>query len=264
MSMIAVERSALAFPSLEGRVAAITGGGRGLGLAMASALAENGALVLIGSLSETDNQTALDKLSLFGARVHCRYLDVTRRESCEEFVAHAVEAYGQLDIMLCNAGISVSQSALATTDAVWEQTLDVDLTGAFNSAVAAGRRMTAQPTGGSIVVTSSNASLVGFDGLVAYGAAKGGVNQLVRSLALEWGRYNVRVNAIAPGWTSHRMQGNGDHVDPAVAGAAIARTPLRRFGTPEEISAAALFLASDCASFITGTVLPVDGGYASS
>ena len=252
------------FPSLKGRVAAITGGGRGLGLAMASALAENGALVLIGSPSEADNQTALDKLSLLSEHVHCRHLDVTRRESCDEFAAQAVKAYGRLDIMLCNAGISISQSALATTEAAWEQTLAVDLTGVFNSAAAAGRLMTAQPAGGSIVVTSSNASLVGFDGLAAYGAAKGGVNQLVRSLALEWGRYNVRVNAVAPGWTRHRMQGNGDHVDSSIAEAAMARTPLRRFGTPEEIAAAALFLASDCASFITGIVLPVDGGYASS
>jgi NAD(P)-dependent dehydrogenase (short-subunit alcohol dehydrogenase family) len=111
------------------------------------------------------------------------------------------------------------------------------------------------------VVTSSNASLVGFSGLSAYGAAKGGVNQLVRSLALEWGPYNVRVNAVAPGWTSHRMEGNGDRVKSEVSDAAIARTPLRRFGTAEEISAATLFLASDSASFITGAVLAVDGGY---
>jgi NAD(P)-dependent dehydrogenase (short-subunit alcohol dehydrogenase family) len=261
--MIPAGRGALAFPSLEGRVAAVTGGSRGLGLAMACALAGNGVKVLIGSPSEADNQAALDRLNAIGGQVRSRYLDVASRDSCEAFVVDAVDSFGRIDIMLCNAGISISQPALETSEATWEKTLGVDLTGVFNSAVAAARQMTAQATGGSIVVTSSNASLVGFHGLSAYGAAKGGVNQLVRSFALEWGRHNIRVNAVAPGWTDHRMEGNGHSVDSAVAAAAIARTPLRRFGTADEIAAAALFLASDSASFVTGTVLAVDGGYTS-
>jgi NAD(P)-dependent dehydrogenase (short-subunit alcohol dehydrogenase family) len=253
--------SSLAFPALNGRVAAVTGGSRGLGLAMAWALVRNGATVLIGSLSETDNQSALERLNGIGGQARGRHLDVTSRESCAAFVADAVARHGRLDIMLCNAGISIAQPALETSEATWEKTLGVDLTGVFNSAVAAAEQMRTQATGGSIVVTSSNASLVAFQGMSAYGAAKGGVNQLVRSLALEWGPHTIRVNAVAPGWTDHRMEGNGESVDRTVADAAIARTPLRRFGTTEEIAAATLFLASDSASFITGTVLAVDGGY---
>jgi NAD(P)-dependent dehydrogenase (short-subunit alcohol dehydrogenase family) len=261
--MIENIRSSLAFPSLNGRVAAISGGSRGLGLAMALALAGNGASVVIGSPSNADNQAALERLKSVGGQASAHHLDVTSRESCEAFVTSAVKDFGRLDIMLCNAGISISQSAFETSEQTWAKTIGIDLAGVFNSAVAAARKMTMQSTGGSIVVTSSNASLVGFNGLSAYGAAKGGVNQLVRSLALEWGQHNIRVNAVAPGWTEHRMEGNGHSVNATVAEAAIARTPLKRFGTADEIAAATLFLASESASFITGTVLAVDGGYTS-
>ncbi|RAZ91743.1 oxidoreductase [Mesorhizobium hawassense] len=261
--MIQSIRSSLAFPSLGGRVAAITGGSRGLGLAMALALVENEVSVIIGSPSNEANHAALKKIEVFEGQAVCQFLDVTKRESCEAFVQSAIEHFGQLDIMLCNAGVSISETAFETSQQTWAKTIGVDLDGVFNSSVAAARKMTTQPSGGSIVVTSSNASLVGFNGLSAYGAAKGGVNQLVRSLALEWGQHNIRVNAVAPGWTDHRMEGNDHSVNTAAAEAAIARTPLKRFGTAEEIVAAALFLASDCASFITGTVLVVDGGYTS-
>jgi NAD(P)-dependent dehydrogenase (short-subunit alcohol dehydrogenase family) len=228
---------------------------------MAHALAANGAAVLIGSPSEADNQDALDKLGKVTDQVRSRHLDVTSRESCDAFVANAVSEFQCIDIMLCNAGISISQAAFETTEDTWDRTLGVDLTGVFNSAAAAARQMKRQSGGGSIVMTSSNASLVGFPGLAAYGAAKGGVNQLMRSLAVEWGSHNIRVNAVAPGWTNHRMEGNGHKVDEAVSSVALARTPLKRFGTAEEIAAATLFLASESASFITGTVLAVDGGY---
>jgi NAD(P)-dependent dehydrogenase (short-subunit alcohol dehydrogenase family) len=116
-------------------------------------------------------------------------------------------------------------------------------------------------SGGSLVFTSSTAAQVGFERLTAYSAAKGAVNQLVRSLAMEWGPHRIRVNAIAPGWTSHRMEGNDKTVDRSVIEKGIARTPLRRVGELAEIVAPALFLASDAASFITGTIVIVDGGY---
>jgi NAD(P)-dependent dehydrogenase (short-subunit alcohol dehydrogenase family) len=228
---------------------------------MARSLAANGAAVAVGSLSEPDNREAVAVLEAHGARTFSQHLDVTSRRSCEDFVGRVVDEFGRLDVMVCNAGVSRGETALETTEETWARTIGVDLTGVFNTAVAAARAMMKTAAGGSVVVTSSNASLVAFDGLAAYGAAKAGVNQLVRSLAVEWGAHNIRVNAVAPGWTDHRMEGNDHRADAAVAGAAVARTPLKRFGTADEIAAAVLFLASDAASFVTGAILPVDGGF---
>lgn len=253
--------AAATYPDLKGRVAAVTGGGRGLGKAMALSLAANGAHVLVGSLSLEESEDVATEIRRAGGSAVAHRLDVVRREDCEAFVRRAVEAFGSLDVMVCNAGISPLAPALDTDAETWRRTIDVDLTGAFNTAVAAGRRMVESGAGGSIVLTSSTAAQVAFERLAAYGAAKGAINQLVRSLAMEWGPQGVRVNAVAPGWTDHRMQGNASAVDPAAIAKGIERTPLRRVGKPSEIAAAVLFLASDASSFITGAVIPVDGGY---
>ncbi|MGE0210850.1 MAG: SDR family NAD(P)-dependent oxidoreductase [Parvibaculaceae bacterium] len=248
-------------PDLRGRVAAVTGGGRGLGLAMARHLAANGAHVLVGSISEQESEEAAELIRREGGTVEGSRLDVINREECEAFVARAVDRFGRLDIMMCNAGISIPGSAFETDAQAWDRTLAIDLTGVFNTALAAGRHMVKAGTGGAIVVTSSTAARVAFEGLTAYCAAKGGVEQLVRSLAAEWGPHGIRVNAVAPGWTSNRMQGNEAKVDRSMLDAGIDRTPLRRVGEVDEIAAPAVFLASDAASFITGAVLVVDGGY---
>lgn len=250
-----------AHPDLKGRVAAVTGGSRGLGLAMARHLAANGARVLIGSISAAESEDAAEAIRRQGGSAEGCRLEVAERESCEGFVARAVDRFGRLDIMMCNAGISVPGSALETDVRGWNDTLSVDLTGVFNSALAAGREMMKAGNGGTIVVTSSTAARVAFEGFTAYCAAKGGVEQLVRSLAAEWGPHGIRVNAVAPGWTSNRMQGNEAKLDRAVLDAGIARTPLRRVAEVDEIAAPAVFLASDAASFVTGAVLVVDGGY---
>jgi NAD(P)-dependent dehydrogenase (short-subunit alcohol dehydrogenase family) len=256
-----VTPNAAIYPDLKGRVAAVTGGSRGIGEAMALGLAANGAHVLIGSISLEEGEIAAKKISEMGGSALAFYLDVAKREDCESFVRHAVDRFGSLDIMMCNAGISVAADALSTDVALWDRTIGIDLTGAFNTAIAAGHQMVDQGSGGSIVFTSSTAAQVGFERLTAYSAAKGAVNQLMRSLAMEWGPHRIRVNAIAPGWTSHRMTGNETAVGRGTIEKGIARTPLRRVGELAEIAAPALFLASEAASFITGAVLTVDGGY---
>ena len=254
-------RFAARYPDLNGRVAAVTGGSRGLGRAIALALAANGAHVLIGSIAPAKSDEVVDEISATGGSAHAQALDICHRDQCEAFIRCAVERWGSLDIMICNAGIGPAGPARDVSSEIWQRMIAVNLTGAFNSAIVAADQIISSGKGGSIVFTSSNAAQVGFDGLAAYGAAKAGVNQLVRSLALELGPHAIRVNAIAPGWTNHRMEGNEGKVDPQILAAGIARTPLKRVGEVEEIAAAAVFLASEAASFISGVVLTVDGGY---
>jgi NAD(P)-dependent dehydrogenase (short-subunit alcohol dehydrogenase family) len=249
------------YRDFNGRVVAITGASRGLGLAMARVFAHNGAHVLIGSLSFSESERAVDIILKAGGSAVPYELDVADREQCGRFVAHAIDRFGALDVMMCNAGISIHADAFATTEQAWQRTLDVDLTGAFNTAVCAAQRMKESGKGGAIVFTSSTAAQVGFGRLAAYGAAKSAINQLVRTLALEWGPHAIRVNAIAPGWTNHRMEGNEAIVDQLAIERGIVRTPLGRVGEPAEIAAPAIFLASQAASFITGVILTADGGY---
>jgi len=228
---------------------------------MALALAANGARVVIGSIAPAESDEVVRQIRAKGGSAFSQPLDVRCREQCATFARYAAEQMGALDIMICNAGIGPAADAREMCTDIWQRTIDVNLTGAFNAAVTAADRMICQAKGGAIVFTSSNAAQVSFGGLAAYGAAKAGVNQLVRSLATEFGPHGIRVNAVAPGWTTHRMEGSEGNVDPHILAAAIARTPLKRVGEVEEIAAAAVFLASEAASFISGVVLTVDGGY---
>ena len=248
---------------LTGKVAAVTGGGRGLGLAIAKAFAACGAKVVVGSRKIEDCESAAGAINTeYGREAMAQVVDVRDRAACEQFVAAAVRRFGGLDILMSNAGISIPKAALETDEREWQQTVDVDLTGCFNISVAAARHMIEKGRGGAIVVTSSNAGTLAFSRLTAYAAAKGGVDQLVRSLAFEWGPKGIRVNGIAPGWTEHGMRDNESLVDdPAAIEQINRRTPLGRFGQVEEIAGPAIFLASPAASFVTGVVLRVDGGY---
>jgi NAD(P)-dependent dehydrogenase (short-subunit alcohol dehydrogenase family) len=248
---------------LTGKVAVVTGGGRGLGRAIAIGLAACGAKVVVGSRKIEDCQSTVGAIEAeCGGEAIAQSIDVLDRKACDEFVAAAVRRFGRLDILMSNAGICIPKAALETDEQDWRQTMDVDLTGCFNMSVAAGRHMIERHRAGAIVITSSNASTVAFSRLAAYGAAKGGVDQLVRSLAFEWGSSGIRVNGIAPGWTEHNMRDNETLVDdPAVVDQINVRTPLGRVGRVEEIARPAIFLASPAASFVTGVILRVDGGY---
>ena len=245
-----------------GKVAAVTGAGRGIGRAIALALGAAGARVLAGARTIGDCEKTAEAIRKAGGEAAAARLDVTSRAECESFVAAAVARWGRLDIMMCNAGISIPRPALDTDEATWRKLLDVDLTGSFNAALAAGQHMADSGAGGAIVITSSNAGQVGFANLVAYCAAKGGVNQVVRTLAVEWAPYGIRVNGIAPGWLEHVMRNAAfEREDPRVKDEISLTTPLRRMGTNDEVVGPALFLASGAASFVTGVVMPVDGGY---
>lgn len=189
-------------------------------------------------------------------------VDTSVRADCQALVDGAMERFGKLDVMVCNAAICILKSAEETEEDEWDRVIDIDLKGYFNCAQLAARQMMRQGSGGSIVMTSSNASLVGFPDLLAYSAAKGGVDQMVRSMAVEWGGKGIRVNAFNPGYTENVMTGMvGEREDPWVRNAIEKMTPMGRVGRETEFVGPVIFLASDASSFISGVVLPVDGGY---
>ena len=158
--------------------------------------------------------------------------------------------------MVVNHGILGAAAAEELELASWRRTLEVNLTGAFSCAQAAARQMIAQGDGGAIVFTSSTASMVGFEQLLAYGVSKGGIDQMVRQLAVEWGPYQIRVNAINPGYTTHGMREGGERKSDPPEELLRQMTPMGRRGAPEEMVGPALFLASEAASFVTGVCLP--------
>lgn len=229
---------------------------------MARGLSEAGAKVALAARSQEDLEAVSSEIEASGGMTLCQPFDATKEGAAEGLVRAAVETWGRLDIMVVNHGTAVAEDARDCSRAGWNKTIDVNLTSAFFCCQAAAKQMIEQGQGGSIVVTSSTASSVAFAGLAAYGASKGGVDQMVRQLASEWGAFGIRVNGIAPGYTTHRMRDSTSNSwDPEIEQQVKLFTPMERRGTPEEFAGPAVFLASDAASFVTGVVLPVDGGY---
>lgn len=248
---------------LAGRTAIVTGAGRGLGRAMAKALAQAGAKVAVGARTMAEVEETAAEINAAGGHAFAVHVDATKPEDCRRMIERAVASGGALDIAVVNHGIGDSAAAEATSEDMFRRMVEINLTGCFNVAQAAGRQMIRQKRGGSIVLVSSTGSLVGFAGLAAYGASKGGVDQLCRQLAVEWGPHNIRVNCVNPGYTTHRMRGSDARGDDEAAVEEEMRrmTPMQRRGTPEEMAWPVVFLASPAAAFISGVVLPVDGGY---
>jgi len=247
---------------LTGRTAIVTGAGRGLGRAIVRGLAEAGAKVVVsGRTGDIVAETAA-ALRADGHDAIDVVFDACNRGDCQRLVDATVEHFGRLDIMVVNHGIGQARAAEDIETDDWNEMIGINLTGAFNCAQLAGRQMIAQGGGGSIVFTSSTASLVAFDGLTSYSVSKAGVDHLARQLALEWGRHRIRVNAINPGYMTTHMRGSDDrHEDPSDIERIQSLTPLGRKGTPEELVGPVVFLASDASSFVTGHVMPVDGGW---
>jgi NAD(P)-dependent dehydrogenase (short-subunit alcohol dehydrogenase family) len=247
--------------SLQGKVAIVTGSGRGLGRAIAKGMAEAGAAVVTSARNAAEAQSAADEIVTAGGRAIAVPTDVSDPKACAALVERAVAAFGRLDIMACNAGIILTNPADQATPEELEQTLKINVGGVMYCAQAAAKQMEKQG-GGAIVVTSSNASLVAFPDLLTYNISKGGVDQMVRTLAVEWAPRNIRVNAFNPGYLEHSMtRSEGTVSDPETEAAILRMTPMRRRGKVDEVVGVAIFLASDASSFITGTVLPVDGGW---
>jgi len=247
---------------LSGRNAIVTGSGRGLGRAMARGLAEAGASVVIGDLDGESARDAAKELQTVGRRAIAVAFDARKRADVERLVATATETLGGLDIMVVNHGIATTAKAEDIAAEAWSETIDVNLTSAFTCAQEAGKQMIRQGRGGSIIFTGSINSLAVFPLFTSYGVTKAGIDQLARQLAVEWGPHKIRVNVIAPGWMSTYMRGReGAYESPELLKSIASLTPLGRKCNPEELVGPLVFFASDAASFVTGHVVPVDGGW---
>jgi len=247
---------------LHDRVAIVTGSGRGLGKAIALGLAEAGASVVVCARHTDEIEETATAITAAGGSAHPTHVDTSDRESCRRLVETAVGAFGKVDILVNNAGIDIIEPAEEVTEEDWDTIIAINLSGYFHCSQFAAQQMFEQGSGGSIVNNSSIASAVGIRGLVAYSAAKGGVNQLTRVMAVEWATRGIRVNAFAPGYFDNVMRdATTTHADPEKQRQVIEFTPMARRGRVEELVGPVIFLASDASSYVTGAVLFVDGGY---
>ncbi|MGH2502656.1 MAG: SDR family NAD(P)-dependent oxidoreductase [Ktedonobacterales bacterium] len=249
---------------LNGKIAIVTGGGSGLGRAMALRFASDGARVIAADLNEAGAQETARLATEQGAsaeQVVARALDVTNEQACSALVDATLAEHGKLDVMVANAGIGTFGPIASLSLADWQRVLDVNLTGVFLCAKYAFRAMQ-QEGGGVILATASVAGLEGTPNLGAYGPAKAGVIQLVKTIALEGARHNIRANALCPVWTTTPLVDALVAENPERGMERLRRmVPLGRLGQPEDVASVAAFLASDEASFISGIAMPIDGGH---
>ncbi len=245
--------------NLSGRVAIVTGGSRGLGLEMAEGLAEAGAALMLCARRAEWLTPAIDGFRNRGVQVDGMLCDVAKPQDVQAVVNRTLETYGRVDILINNAGVSWGAEPEDMPLDKWQKVIDINLTGAFLFAQAAGREMLKRQFGRIINVSSiagMHASVRG-PHYVGYAASKAGMMGLTRELAATWGRHGIRVNAIAPGFFHSRL------ADPAIAiaePAIKATSPLPRVGDPGELKGVVVFLAADASNYITGQVIVVDGG----
>jgi NAD(P)-dependent dehydrogenase (short-subunit alcohol dehydrogenase family) len=243
--------------SLDGKIAVITGASRGIGRAVAEALAHSGAGVAL--LGRDERALAASAAALVAAGCRARYFhaDISDASGIDAVFEQVGQAMGRIDILVNNAGIEEVCESLDVTEALWDRIVGTNLKGAFFAAQAAARRM---PSGGSIINMCSLTSEVGVAGAAPYGASKSGLAGLTRALATEWAVRGIRVNGIGPGYFRTALT-EVFYRDEQWQRAMQAKIPLHRFGKLEDLGGAAVFLCSDAAAYITGQVLYVDGGY---
>lgn len=241
---------------LDGKLALVTGAGRGIGAAIAHALAAAGAKVVITDIRADLMQNAVADLNAKGFQCHGEVLDVTNRDAVIAYAAYVGKSIGSVSILVNNAGIGLN-AALddPTAPKVWDDTIAVNLTGVFNVSYAFLAAL--KQTKGTIVNISSVVAFTSGFSDAAYMASKGGVRSLTQKMCRDLAEHGIRVNAIAPGYIETEMGGP----DPQTIEWLSWHCPMKRFGRPEEIASVAVFLVSPAASFVNGVTLPVDGGY---
>jgi len=249
---------------LTGRVAVVTGGASGLGRAIALRFADEGASVVVGDIRRDPREGGTSTEALIEDRGLFLEVDISRWHDVDRLVTSAIEGYGRLDVMVNNAGIAGrhSKPLLETDEADWDAIMAVNLRGVFLGCKRAVEAMMGQePIGevrGRVINISSQHGMVGPPGHAAYAASKGGVVNLTRQIAVDYGRHGVLVNAVAPGKI---LTGSPEQQDPETLAYSRARTPFHRLGRPDDVAGAALFLASEDSGYLSGVNLLVDGGW---
>jgi NAD(P)-dependent dehydrogenase (short-subunit alcohol dehydrogenase family) len=247
---------------LSGRVVVITGASKGIGRELTVLLAETGAVVAPTVRTDADAAELASTAQSHGLTVHPQRLDVRDVASIAEAVSRIVAAHGRIDVLVNNAGLGFARAAFDVTEADWDEMMAVNLRGAFFMSQAVARMMAAAGSGGRIVNISSQGGLVGLPDAAVYCASKGGLNMMTRTLALEWAKHSITVNAVAP--TFIYTPGTAPILDePATRAAVLGKIPLGQFALTDDVAGAIIYLASHAGRMVTGTVLVVDGGWTS-
>ena len=244
--------------SLEGKVAIVTGAGRGLGRSMAHALVEAGAAVTVAARTGTELDSFVDEVKAAGGQALACPTDIIDEASVERMVEATVETFGRVDVLVNNSGIVASTPLVEQSAEEWDRVVATNLRGTYLATRAVGRHLLAQKSG-KVVNIASNFALQGVANHAAYSASKAGVIAFTRSMAIEWARYGIQVNAIAPGYFATAL--NAEMRDDADALASVVRAiPARRLGEPDELKPWLLLLAGGDSNFMTGEVIVIDGG----
>lgn len=247
--------------SLNRKVAIVTGGNGGIGLAIARGLARAGSDIVIAARNQAKTAQAAQGLEAeFGIRVFGLQVDVRQEKQIQAMVETVIDKFGRIDILVNNAGTNIRKIPQEYSAAEWDEVLEVNLRSAFLCSKAVYPAMK-RAGGGKIINIGSMTSILGGAKLAPYGASKGGIVQLTRSLAVAWAPDNIQVNAILPGWINTDLTVQARRDMPGLQERVVARTPAGRWGEPDDLKGVAVFLASRASDFVTGTALPVDGGF---
>jgi 2-deoxy-D-gluconate 3-dehydrogenase len=245
---------------LTGKVAIVTGGNGGIGLGMAKGLAKAGARVVVAGRNEEKSKAAVRELQALCSDALAVNVDVADEASVESMIAETVQRCGRLDILVNNAGVNIRKPAHELTLDEWRRVIDINLTSAFLCSRSAYPHMK-RAGGGKIINIGSMMSIFGASFAPAYGASKGGMVQLTKSQAIAWAPDNIQVNAVLPGWIDTDLTRSARKQVAGLQDRVVARTPAGRWGTMDDMAGVAVFLASRASDFVTGTAIPVDGGY---
>jgi 2-deoxy-D-gluconate 3-dehydrogenase len=248
---------------LDGKVALVTGGNGGIGLGIARGLGQAGAAVVIAARNQDKTQAAVVELQGLDIRAIGVQVDVTDQDQVLNAVSQATSSFGGLDILVANAGTNVRKPPETYSLEEWHHIVDTNLTSVFTCCQAAYPEFKKRG-GGKLLTIGSMTSIFGFNLGSIYAATKGGVVQLTRSLASAWAADNIQVNCILPGWIDTDLTFGARRVVPTLHDNVVQRTPSNSWGRPEDLMGAAIFLCSPASDFVTGTALPVDGGFSSS
>jgi 2-dehydro-3-deoxy-D-gluconate 5-dehydrogenase len=245
---------------LHGKVAVVTGGNGGIGLGMARGLATAGARVVVAARNAEKAKAAVAELAALGSDALFIAVDVGNEQSIDALIGATVQQCGRIDILVNNAGMNIRKPAQDLSLDEWRQVIDVNLTSALLCCRGAHAHFK-RAGGGKVINIGSMLSIFGASFAPAYGASKGGIVQLTKSLAVAWAADNVQVNAVLPGWIDSELTRAARQQVAGLHERVLARTPAGRWGTPHDLAGIAVFLASSASDFVTGTAIPVDGGY---